>query len=360
MSNMRAIAGCLALAYHAGQTESALGPEAWAAVGRWYSQLTAGRRQVSPEVKQKALELTAGRTQMLDKVKSMSAFVQHEIRYAAIEIGIGGYQPHPAADVLANRYGDCKDKATLLTAMLQAIGIDSYYVLVHSGRGVVMPEFPSMLNFDHVIVAIGMPGESEPLARLYVARRDQRLGWLLLFDPTDTVTPFEELPAHLQGGDGLLVRADGGELIHLPLAPASSNRVIRETKAEVRPDGTLAAAVAELSWGAPGARRRGYLLAAPAADRVRLVEELLAASLGAFSLRSAEVGNLDSVTKPLLLRGGESRPRRYPLELAGTASVHDLIEITVPEGYAVDELPLPVEIQTSFGSYLSKCEAWHI
>jgi transglutaminase-like putative cysteine protease len=54
--------------------------------------------------------------------------VQHDIRYVAIELGIGAQQPHPASDVFTKRYGDCKDKATLLSSILKEIGVDSYYV----------------------------------------------------------------------------------------------------------------------------------------------------------------------------------------------------------------------------------------
>src|SRR5207253_6464497 len=123
----------------------------WAEVGHWYAQLTAGRRSGSPEIRRKALELTEHQPAILDRVKTLANFIQRAIRYIAIEIGIGGYQPHAASSIFASRYGDCKDKSTLLTAMLREIGVESYYVLVHSSRGVVMPQFPSMLNFDHVI-----------------------------------------------------------------------------------------------------------------------------------------------------------------------------------------------------------------
>ena len=61
-------------------------------------------------------------------MKILANYMQRNIRYVAIEVGIGGFQPHPAADVFAHQYGDCKDKATLLSTMLKQIGIDSYYV----------------------------------------------------------------------------------------------------------------------------------------------------------------------------------------------------------------------------------------
>src|SRR5260370_7940342 len=84
--------------------------------------------------------------------------VQRDVRYVAMELGIGGYQPHPAVDVCTHHYGDCKDKATLMSAMLKEIGIESYYVVINSQRGAVTPEMPAhMGGFNHAILAIQLP-----------------------------------------------------------------------------------------------------------------------------------------------------------------------------------------------------------
>ena len=69
-------------------------------------------------------------------------FAQREIRYVGLELGIGGYQPHPAPQIFAHRYGDCKDKATLVSAMLSEIGVESYYVVINSERGAVTGTTP--------------------------------------------------------------------------------------------------------------------------------------------------------------------------------------------------------------------------
>ena len=80
-------------------------------------------------------ELTTGKSDQLDKMKALAAYAQQQVRYVAIEVGIGGFQPHFANDVLKHEYGDCKDKVTLLSAMLREIGIESYYVLINTHRG---------------------------------------------------------------------------------------------------------------------------------------------------------------------------------------------------------------------------------
>ena len=87
--------------------------------------------------------------------------------------GIGGWQAHYAADIYRNRYGDCKDKTTLLISMLQAIGIRAYYLHVDSERGVIDPDAPSLIG-NHMITAIEMPdGENDPrlMARVKASER---------------------------------------------------------------------------------------------------------------------------------------------------------------------------------------------
>src|SRR6266516_3563999 len=130
----------------------------WKEMGIWYQGLTSGRRDASPELKQKVTALTSSAGTPVDKMKAIAGFAQRDIRYVAIELGIGGWQPHPATEVFTHHYGDCKDKATLLGSMLHEIGIDSYYVVINSERGSVTPETPAhMGGFDHAVIAIKLP-----------------------------------------------------------------------------------------------------------------------------------------------------------------------------------------------------------
>ena len=129
--------------------------------------------------------MTSGVTEPLAQMKLLTAYMQRNIRYAAIEIGIGGFQPHPAADVFAHQYGDCKDKATLLSAMLKQVGIDSYYVPIYTERGIVNPKFPS-INFNHVILAIKLP-DSIPDNGLYALYKSPQFRPVALFRSDERV-----------------------------------------------------------------------------------------------------------------------------------------------------------------------------
>lgn len=101
----------------------------WRGVGEWYERLGKDRNKPDAMINAKAQELVQGKTEFRDRVNAIAGFVQRDIRYVAIEIGVGGEQPHAAADTFHARYGDCKDKATLLSAMLNAVGLRSTWVM---------------------------------------------------------------------------------------------------------------------------------------------------------------------------------------------------------------------------------------
>ena len=353
----------------------------WDDIAAWYTSLTTNSRTPSPAMQQKVTELTAGVTDPLAQMKLLTAYMQRNIRYAAIEIGIGGFQPHPAADVFAHQYGDCKDKATLLSAMLKQVGIDSYYVPIYTERGIVNPKFPS-INFNHVILAIKLP-DSVPDGGLFALYKSPRFGRLLFFDPTNEYVPLGYLPSYLQDNFGLVVGPDGGELVSLPLAAPATNRLLRTATLSLAPTGNLSGEVRELRFGGPAETSRAQFLRQAPADRQKIVEKFLGNSLSSFSLNSASVGNLNQYDENLLVdykfsadayakaagdllilrprvvgaKGSNllsGKPRKYPIEFEEASRQDDIFDITLPPGYVVDELPKPVQAQCPYATYKSE------
>jgi len=274
--------------------------DTWQDVGKWYAGLAVDRRISSPEIKQKVVDLTSGSTDTLSKLIALTSFVQKDVRYVAIEVGIGGYQPHPAASVFSNRYGDCKDKATLLAAMLHELGIDPFYVLVNTRRGVIAPEYPPGLNFDHVILAIPLPADL-PTTALFAVVSHPRYGKLLLFDPTSTLTPLGYLPSVEQANYGMLAAVDGGELIRMPLLSPTVNRLWRTAHLTVAANGSIAGTVDEVRMGDPAEETRARLLAEQGSDRAKVIESFLGPFMDGFTLTKANVQNLDVYDKSFIL-----------------------------------------------------------
>ncbi len=90
-----------------------------------------------------------------ERILAALRFVQEQVRYLGIESGIGSHRPTAASEVLRRRFGDCKDKALLLTTLLRQSGIEAAPALVSSAlRGGVAERLPSPGAFDHVIVQV--------------------------------------------------------------------------------------------------------------------------------------------------------------------------------------------------------------
>lgn len=359
----------------------------WKDMGKWYWNLAEGRLDASTQIKQEVATLSTSKSAALTKMQILAEFVQHNIRYVSISLGIGGWQPHAAPDVFSNRYGDCKDKATLMRAMLREIGVDSFYVVINMERGAVTREAPAHNGFNHVITAIRLPeGLTDP--SLIAIVQHPNLGKLLFFDPTDEMTPFGQIRGPLQANYGLLVTPEGGELLPLPQQPSNMNSIERTAKLTLDPTGRLKGDVKEVRMGDRATSQRWQLRTVTKdTDRIKPIESLLAGSLSSFRITHATVVNLQRTDQPfgfnysfesdsyaknagnlLLLRprvmGSKSsgiletkEPRKFPVEFEGPVRDTDSFEITIPPGYEVDDLPPPVDSEYSFASYHSRTEA---
>jgi hypothetical protein len=356
----------------------------WNTMGKWYLNLVGERVGASPDIKQKVAALTASKATTLQKMQVIAEFVQRDIRYVAIELGIGGLQPHSATDVFSHRYGDCKDKATLVRSMLREMGVESYHVLINTERGSVTRDMPAHSGFNHAITAIKLPaGLTDP--SLIATMEHPKLGRILFFDPTNELIPFGQLPGYLQANYGLLVTPDGGELIELPQEPSTMNSIRRTANLTLDATGTLKGEVKEVRLGERASSERWQLRTVTKdTDRIKPIEELLAGSLSSFRITRASLINFQQTDQPfgfnysfesenyaknagnlLLVRprviGQKSlgfletkEPRRFPIELEEPTRDTDSFEITLPPGYTVDDVPPPVDADFSFASYHAK------
>ena len=363
------------------------GPSTWQQLGTWYTNLTMGRRDASPEIKHTVASLTASAKTPLDKMRDVATFVQTNIRYVAIELGVGGVLPHPAGEVFAHRYGDCKDKATLMATMLHEIGVDSYYVVINAERGAVTSQTPAYIGaFNHVVLAIKLPDGLND-SSLIATREDPKLGRLLFFDPTNELTPFGQIGGYLQDNYGLLVGADGGQLVKLPAQPSGLNGIQRTAKLTLDATGTLKGDIQEFRTGDLAQQeRRALRETSKDTEMIKPIERLLGNSLTTYRLAKTRVSNLHQNEQPLgfdyeveaeayAKRAGDlllvrprvigtkasgvvesKEPRQYPVEFSAPARDTDTFDIALPAGYEVDELPPPVDVEYSFAAYHSKTE----
>jgi hypothetical protein len=131
----------------------------WDAIARWYAGLLAGRETLNPELAAEVDAWTKEAKTPREIIEILTEKVSKDVRYVGLEFGIAGYQPSDCNVVWANRYGDCKDKANLLRAMLRHKGVPARFVFLEtSNAGLFEKRSPDYRQFDHVILT----AEAEP------------------------------------------------------------------------------------------------------------------------------------------------------------------------------------------------------
>lgn len=162
---------------------------------------------IAPEIQTLADSITRDLADPMAKVRAIYKWVQNNIKYIAIEDGEHGWVPREAALVLQRRYGDCKDKSSLLTALLTASGEKASLVTVGTRE---LPykysEFPSISCANHMVGAWWHNGKP------------------YILDGTSRNNKLEDVPASIQGKECVLRDENGRYLIYkIPVAPASAN-----------------------------------------------------------------------------------------------------------------------------------------
>jgi hypothetical protein len=375
------LAGRMTVHYAGPGLEAASGGT-WKSIGQWYEPLAKDRLAATPEIAAKAQELTVGKTDFYEKTEAIGEFVQKQVRYFAVEVGIGGYQPHAAGDIFQHRYGDCKDKATLLSAMLSAVGVHSALMMVDSERGVVDPNAPSLVG-NHMIAAIEVPkGYYSPRLHSVVTSATGRR--YLIFDPTWEKTPFGQLEHGLQGSYGILLEGAETQAIQLPVLDPALNTIHRTATFRLGSDGALKGNVIERRFGDVSEYRRNIYQTGDAKEQLEFLDHALERDFTTFTASDIKVENVDLLNQDFTLSYGLSaggyaksmgsllmvRPRvlgslelytdhkqrTVPINLEETMQATDEYSIELPDGYVVDELPDPVKLDVGFAAYQSAVE----
>jgi uncharacterized protein DUF3857/transglutaminase superfamily protein len=348
----------------------------WREVSAWAERIMRCPVRAHKSIEAKAAEITGSLVSEPEKVRAIAGWVQEKIRYASIQLGtLGGYRPNPPDTVLKKGYGDCKDKSSLMQALLQAKGVTSYPVLVFAGDPTrVRPEFASPLQFNHAIIAIEVKEEGQGVLD------HPRLRRLMFFDPTDGITPIGDLPFYLQGSYGLVVKGESGDLLRLPDQTENRNTLSREIAVRVSSSGEVTALVKEAMSGqlATATRRR---LASSGEEEYakevasRVARDLPGARLSGLRINHdgasrgqlgieyrVEAGGFPNrvnkllVIRPVLLWAQQfplftDPERQHPILFEMKSVKEDIVKIELPEGFKLDEVPPDTSVRSSAGEF---------
>ena len=351
----------------------------WKAIGQWVTALESDRPVPTPEITAFTQNLVSGAPDFYTKLSRITDSIQKNIRYFVVIRGIGGLQANHAADIFRNRYGDCKDKTTLLIAMLRVAGINAYYVPVDDRRGIVDPDDPSLFG-NHMITAIEIPADVNDSRLMAVVKAHDGKRYLI-FDPTNERTPVGNLPSYEQGGFGTLAAGSASQIIALPVLPPEANGTVRKGEFTLAPDGTLTGLVDTNHSGPEGADMRLLLKYTDEKEQRESLETSVSQDVPGVVLNSFQFVQPPELDKPLELHykltashyahqagplllvrprvvGSDAipfnnKPRSVPIDLSATGRWHDSFDIKLPTGYVVDETPDPVNLDLDFASYHS-------
>ncbi len=345
------------------------GRSTWQDVGAWYAGLARDRYAMTPALEQKLAGVVAGARSLEDSLKAVHRYVARDVRYVAISLGMGGYQPRTPADVLATGYGDCKDKATLFITLAARLGVTANPVLLAAG-GDVEREVPTISQFNHAIAVV-----ERPTGRMFV-------------DLTAGDVPWGGLPVADQNQFVLVVYPDGrteevttpeldatGATNDLTIAAVLDTTGFATARAEMTVGGSFANALRDMFSRSFDSTQRARFLREAASgiypesegEDLRTTDELeqggtfrvaflardgRAAQLaGPVAILSLPFLRQQRDVKPLVAELKARIPRKYPIDAGqvgsdGVGTVNFRMEL--PAGWKV-QLPKNVALSGPFG-----------
>lgn len=352
----------------------------WNAFARWYWNLIRKQQEVSDEMRAKVEELTWDAKTREDRIRAIYEFVVTDVRYNdKWEFGVHGFKPYNAASIFTRRFGDCKDKATLICTMLGVAGVPAYPVLIsgESRRGEEDLSLPLMNHFNHCIAFVPgpAPGGGD--------------GWFL--DGTAQDHPAEDLPNMDYGATCLVVTPEGGELRRVKWPdPLKENGIAERHRVALERDGggTIAAEIEPR--GIYAAFTRGQF--ANEGERRELLEKIYGRAFAGAAVEAHEWSDLKNLREPVRVRfrlkvprlvkeaaGGfeleevpsvlfewlyaesmselaTSSERKWDVVLPVPSGVEEAIEYELPPGYTVKHLPRSTRLENELGEYVKSYE----
>ena len=341
--------------------------ESWDDLGRWYARLFSDQLELDKAARDAGRRAVRGAKTEEEKIRRLYDYVVKNTRYVGIELGIHGWKPFKASEVHRRRYGDCKDKATLLSALLRDNGVDATITLVRtSDRGLLPVDHATMWAFNHAIT--------------YVPAHD------LYLDPTAEFSGSTELPYQDQGAMALIVHPDGRtKLVQIPGSTSTEHRNESEYVATIDRDTRLEMTGVERFFGARASQLRRELEEKEL--RKTILERQLGQILAGAKITKIDFSDLSDIEAPVEYRYRFTVPRygrivegrllipvalyqhqvarayaqlaerKMPLHLDHPWSTTNQIRYELPEGATIEQLPEGVRIESKHVSLVQEVKA---
>ena len=339
----------------------------WDTIWEWYKELSDSSRDSSEEIEALVDEITEGQSADLDKARAIYDWVSNNIRYVGLELGKHGYQPHKATKIFDNKFGDCKDKATLLLSMLDTAGLDGGEMVLIPTNNMAQVDIsmPTLDQFNHVIATITIDGKRY---------------WL---DTTGGETAFGDIPVSDQNREVFVVGAKSGEFMAVPTQPPIENLLDNQSRLVLDESGTLSGKDIITYTGAFATAFRHKYKYLSAAEQKQAFENVLNNFIPTTKLDHYSIDGIDTLADKIVYEREysakeyapraddlmilhvplqkigmteivSSAGRTHPLVIGQTMMRKGRVELHIPDSYGVRNMPKPVNISNDFGSYTEK------
>ncbi|MBD1364678.1 DUF3857 and transglutaminase domain-containing protein [Mucilaginibacter sp. ZT4R22] len=331
----------------------------WQNFGKWIQALYADVSTLSPARVAEIQKMTEGLKTDKEKAKFLYEYMQRNMRYVSIQLGIGGLKPFPAAFVDEKKYGDCKALSNYMYTLLKAVNIQSYHAIIKGGENEQPADVSFPVNqFNHEILCIPFKGDTT---------------WL---ECTSSTAPFGKLGPFTENRNALLVTEEGGKLVNTPKSTGADHQFKSEVHIVLNADG---GAKAKLKLFNTGEYRSQYIgIAAmklddqkeylirllnmkqpsalelvPADDKdgvkevdIELVyEKFCDIAAGNKNFYRPRVFDLWRLTVPVLEKRKTDFYFDHPLQKSCVTT------IDLPAGFEVETLPTNQSLKFSYGNY---------
>ncbi len=334
----------------------------WNDLGIWmHKNLLSKRDELPVGTKEIVKNLVKNETDDLEKAKIVYKYVQENTRYISVQVGIGGIQPISAIEVDRVKYGDCKGLSNYTKALLKAVGVDAYYVHVEAGSDKIgfEEDFPNLAQGNHVILAIPYQG---------------KYFWI---DCTSQIHPFGFIGDFTDDRTVFVIKPDGGELVKTTSYLNNENYQKSKANCDLDSDGGITGEIIIQSKGIQYDNKFG--IETQSDDTIKKYYKNYWGTINNLDIETYQFSNeMETVefiedvqinARKYASKNGErilfapnifnrlkNVPPRYqnrklPFEIQRGFLDEDEYFIAIPQGYVLESIPEPIDIQNQFGSY---------
>lgn len=332
----------------------------WSSFGKWiFDNFLKGADELDDKEKIAVKDLVGQETDPMRKAKIIYEYVQKKTRYVSIQLGIGGWRPMLAKDVSRLGYGDCKALTNYTKALLKEVGVPSYYTIVYGNDEITdLEEDFVSLQGNHAI--LGVPNKDA-------------IEWL---ECTSQIQPFAFQGDFTDNRKVLIVDSDKAQIVTTKTFTSKDN--VKYTKSNITLDetGTLRADVVidskglvyndrfHLNFKSKDELSKFYMREFSDLNRLKIDKIVLTDDKEAINLKESIVlyadnqVSLSGITfipvnpiNQLSYLPGKFKFRKNPFEIQRDRKYVDEIEYIIPDGYAIENIPVKNEFDTEFGTY---------